>query len=302
MGAFSVLEKPVEREALSETLRRSEEFIARPIKRLLLVEDDDLQAEAIVRMIGNGDVETTRVRTGQEALQALQQSFDCLVLDLHLPDMSGLELLDSIPADSQQHLPVIIHTAKELTAAEEVQMRNRVESVIVKSPESALRLLDETALFLHRAVNNLPEDKRRILEGARRRESTLAGRKVLIVDDDIRNIFSLTGVLEQHDVKVLHAENGRDGIELLESTPDVDLVLMDVMMPEMDGYETMRNIRARDHFRNLPMIAITAKAMKGDREKCIEAGASEYLSKPVDVDQLVSMMRVWLRHTDKGLH
>jgi HAMP domain-containing protein/signal transduction histidine kinase/CheY-like chemotaxis protein len=295
MGAFSVLEKPVDRETLSLNLRRSEEFLARPVKRLLLVEDDDLQAMEIMRMIGNGDVETVRARSGKEALQAAPETFDCLVLDLKLPDMDGMQVLEAIPKGANYRLPVIIHTAKDLTTGEAAQLRNQAEAVILKSPDSAQRLLDETALFLHRAVEKLPEDKRRILEGARRREPTLAGRKVLIVDDDIRNIFSLTGVLEQHDVQVLHAENGRDGINLLESTADIDLVLMDVMMPEMDGYETMRTIRARERFRTLPMIAITAKAMKGDREKCIEAGASEYLAKPVEVDQLVSMMRVWLR-------
>ncbi|HEY0682873.1 MAG TPA: response regulator, partial [Steroidobacter sp.] len=296
MGAFSVLEKPVDHATLQTALARSEEFIARKVKELLLVEDDDLQSGEIQKLIGNGDVHLTRVTTGREALQALQNNhFDCVVLDLVLPDMDGVQLIETIRRDTSRRLPVIIHTAKDLNPADEAKLRNLVESFILKSPESPEQLFDETALFLHRFVENMPEDRRMIIEKARRREPGLAGRKVLIVDDDIRNIFSLTGVLEQHDIEVLHAESGREGIAMLNETPNVDMVLMDVMMPDMDGYETMRQIRRNERFRKLPMIAITAKAMKGDREKCIDAGASEYISKPVDVDQLVSMMRVWLR-------
>ncbi len=281
---------------MQEALARTEEFISRKVKELLLVEDDDLQGSEIGKLIGNGDVQLTRVTNGREALAALQEkTFDCVVLDLVLPDMDGLQLIESIRRDTSHRLPVIIHTAKDLSPADEAKLRNLVESFILKGPDSHQQLFDETALFLHRYVENLPENQRRIIELARRREPGLSGRKVLIVDDDIRNIFSLTGVLEQHDVEVLHAESGREGIVMLNETPGIDMVLMDVMMPDMDGYETMRQIRSSDRFRKLPMIAITAKAMKGDREKCIAAGASEYIAKPVDVDQLVSMMRVWLR-------
>src|SRR5690606_7772111 len=238
----------------------------------------------------------TRVSSGAEALQALQQRrFDCVVLDLVLPDMDGQRLSETICRDTSWRLPVLIHTAKDLDPAEEAKLRNQVEAFILKGPESHQQLFDQTALFLHRCVEHMPESQRLIIEKARRREPGLGGRKVLIVDDDIRNIFSLTGVLEQHDVAVLHAESGREGIAMLNEGADVDTVLMDVMMPDMDCYETMRQIRRSERFRKLPIIAITAKAMKGDREKCIEAGASEYISKPVDVDQLVSMMRVWLR-------
>jgi signal transduction histidine kinase/DNA-binding response OmpR family regulator/HAMP domain-containing protein len=296
MGAFSVLEKPVDHTALQQALARSEEFLARRVKEMLLVEDDDLQSNEILKVLGNGDVQVTRVASGGEALAALQrQSFDCIVLDLVLPDMDGMQLIEMVRRDPVRRLPVIIHTAKDLNPSDEAKLRNLVESFIIKGPQSPQQLFDETALFLHRAVESMPEEQRRIIDTARRREPGLAGRKVLIVDDDIRNIFSLTGVLEQHDIQVLHAENGRDGIDILDATPDVDMVLMDVMMPDMDGYETMRQIRVRENFRKLPIIAITAKAMKGDREKCIEAGASEYMSKPVDVDQLVSTMRIWLR-------
>lgn len=296
MGAFSVLEKPVDHTTLQRALSRTEEFIARKVKELLLVEDDDLQSSEINKIIGNGDVHLTRVTNGREALKALQtKEFDCVVLDLVLPDMDGVQLIETIRRDTSRRLPVIIHTAKDLNPAAESKLRNLVESFILKSPESHEHLFDETALFLHRHVERMPDDQRQIIEKARRREPGLAGRKVLIVDDDIRNIFSLTGVLEQHDIEVLHAESGREGIAMLNETPSIDMVLMDVMMPDMDGYETMRQIRSSDRFRKLPMIAITAKAMKGDREKCIEAGASEYMSKPVDVDQLVSTIRVWLR-------
>ncbi|WP_116807496.1 hybrid sensor histidine kinase/response regulator, partial [Steroidobacter cummioxidans] len=296
MGAFSVLEKPVDHTTLQQALSRTEEFLARKMKRLLLVEDDDLQSSEIRKLIGNGDVDVTRVINGREALQALAtQEFDCVVLDLVLPDMDGVQLIETIRRDAARRLPVIIHTAKDLNPADEAKLRKLVESFILKGPDSPEQLFDETALFLHRFVENMPDEQRRIIDKARRREPGLAGRKVLIVDDDIRNIFSLTGVLEQHDIEVLHAESGREGIAMLNQIPSIDMVLMDVMMPDMDGYETMRQIRNNERFRKLPMIAITAKAMKGDREKCIEAGASEYISKPVDVDQLVSMMRVWLR-------
>jgi CheY-like chemotaxis protein len=295
MGAFTVLEKPVDHATLQQALARAEDFIARPVKELLLIEDDEVQCAQIVRTIGNGDVQVTQVRTGEQALQALsERSFDCAVLDLVLPDMDGLHLVETIRRDSSRRLPIIVHTAKDVSSADEAKLRNLVESFILKGPESHQQLFDETALFMHRHVAGMSEDKRRIIDSARRREAGLAGRRVLIVDDDIRNIFSLTGVLEQHQVHVVHAESGRQGIELLDATPGVDMVLMDVMMPDMDGYETLRRIRRMERFRKLPIIAITAKAMKGDREKCIGAGASEYISKPVDTDQLVSMMRVWL--------
>ncbi|HKQ16426.1 MAG TPA: response regulator [Steroidobacteraceae bacterium] len=295
MGAFSVLEKPVDHATLQQALARTEEFIARPVKELLLVEDDDLQRSQIVEIIGNGDVKVTQVRTGGEALQVLRERrFDCAVIDLMLPDIEGLYLVEMIRRDSSGRLPIIVHTAKDVSPADEAKLRNLVESFVLKGPESHQQLFDETALFMHRQVANMADDKRRIIDLARRREAGLAGRRVLIVDDDIRNIFSLTGVLEQHQVRVVHAESGRQGIEQLEQEENVDMVLMDVMMPDMDGYETMRQIRRVERFRKLPIIAITAKAMKGDREKCIAAGASEYISKPVDTDQLVSMMRVWL--------
>ena len=295
MGAFSVLEKPVDHARLQQALQRSQEFLARPVKEMLLVEPDDAQSADILKMIGNGDVHVTRVKRGADAIEVLRtRHLDCAVLDLALPDMDGVQLIETIRREPRERLPIIVHGASDLNPADEAKLRNLVESFIPKGPQAAQQLFDETALFLHRSVERMSEDRRRLIENTRRREPGLAGRRVLIVDDDIRNIFSLTGVLEQHDIEVIHAENGRDGIARLNETP-IDMVLMDVMMPDMDGYETLRQIRVHERFRKLPIIAITAKAMKGDREKCIEAGASEYIAKPVDVDQLVSMMRVWLR-------
>ena len=296
LGAFAALPKPVDRETLFGMIERTENFLSRRVRHLLLVEDDEVQRAHVAAMIGNGDVELTAVASGHEALAEIARKFfDCVILDLGLPDMDGLELIEQLRKDQENPMPIIVYTARELSRREELRLQRMAESVIVKGPEAGARLFDESALFLHRAVAGLPEDKRKLLSGLRQREPVLAGRKVLIVDDDVRNIFSLASVLEQHQVEVLHAENGRDGIALLERTPAIDLVLMDVMMPEMDGYETMRSIRARERFRTLPIIAITAKAMKGDREKCIAAGASDYAAKPVDIDHILSVIRVWLR-------
>ncbi|MBD0325587.1 MAG: response regulator, partial [Pyrinomonadaceae bacterium] len=252
--------------------------------------------------IGNGDVVTTAVASGEEALTSLQsEQFDCMVLDLKLPDMTGFELIEKIQTDlGQQQLPIIIYTGKELTEKEETQLRKVTDAIIVKEASSPERLLAETALFLHRVEANLPEPKRRMLEQLHRRDPVLARKKVLIVDDDVRNIFALTSALESHNMEVTHAENGQDAIELLRRTPDVDVVLMDIMMPGMDGYETMRAVRKISRFQSLPIIALTAKAMKADRDRCIEAGASDYISKPLDVDQLLSLLRVWLYRQEES--
>jgi CheY-like chemotaxis protein len=237
------------------------------------------------------------VATAAEALQQLASThFDCMVLDLGLGGATdGFELLETIKGNpAMQDLPIIIYTGKELTREEETRLKQFAETIIVKDVKSPERLLDETALFLHRVEARLPEQKRRMLERLHSTDAVFAGKKVLIVDDDVRNIFSLTSVLEEHGMNVTFAENGRDALAKLDAASDVDLVLMDVMMPEMDGYETTRAIRERPQFRGLPIIALTAKAMKGDREKCIAAGASDYITKPVDTGQLLSLMRVWL--------
>jgi hypothetical protein len=295
-GAIAYLQKPVSSEAVSEALSNIKTFVERRVKNLLVVEDDETQRHSIVELIGNGDVATTAVSTGEEALTTLKSGhFDCIVIDLGLPDMTGLELIEQIKQDeSLGKLPIIVYTGKELTRTEEIELKRLADSIIVKDVRSPERLLDETALFLHRIQANLPQPKRQILEQLHQTDPVLAGKKALIVDDDVRNIFALTSMLEQHQMHVLFAENGRDGLTMLQNTPDIDVVLMDVMMPEMDGYEAMREVRKISQFVTLPMIALTAKAMKGDREKCIEAGASDYITKPVDPEQLLSLMRVWL--------
>ena len=296
-GAIAYLEKPVSKEALEGSFAKIESFIDQQVKRLLVVEDDESQRRSMIELISHEDVEITAVASAQEALDELHKTrFDCMVLDLGLAGgTDGFQLLETVKADPEmQELPIIIYTGRELTQEEETRLRRFAETIIVKDVKSPERLLDETALFLHRVEARLPEQKRRMLERLHSTDAVFAGKHVLVVDDDVRNIFSLTSVLEQHGMNVAFAENGKDALAKLEAAESVDLVLMDVMMPEMDGYETTRAIRERARFRNLPIIALTAKAMKGDREKCIEAGASDYITKPVDTEQLLSLMRVWL--------
>ncbi|HEX2780985.1 MAG TPA: response regulator, partial [Gemmatimonadaceae bacterium] len=295
-GAFAYLEKPVSKETLDDAFSRLLKFIDERVKRLLVVEDDANQRQAIVELIAAEDVEITAVASAREAIETLRgQKFDCMVIDLGLADMSGFELLETVKSDpAMQEMPVIVYTGKELTPAEDTQLRKYAETIIVKDVKSPERLLDETALFLHRVEAKLPEQKRRMLEQLHNADSVFAGKRIMVVDDDVRNIFSLTSVLEDHGMHVRFAENGKDAIAELEKDPNVDLVLMDIMMPEMDGYDTTREIRRNAKFRSLPIIALTAKAMKGDREKTIAAGASDYITKPVDTEQLLSLMRVWL--------
>ena len=298
-GAIAYLQKPVERAALDEALVRTQQFTERGVRNLLIVEDDEIQRMGIVDLVGDGsDVKITAVGSGTEALELLKtEQYDCMVLDLVLPDMSGFELIEHLRQERRLlDLPIIVYTAKDLTPREETELKRVAETIIVKDVSSMERLLAETALFLHRIEANLPQAKRRMLEQVLRAEPELAGKKVLIVDDDVRNIFALTSVLEAQHMNVLYAENGRDGIEMLQTNAGIEVVLMDIMMPEMDGYDAIREIRSLAQFRTLPIIALTAKAMKGDREKCLEAGASDYITKPVDTEQLLSLLRVWLYH------
>jgi len=236
------------------------------------------------------------VGTGEEAYQTLlDRTFDCCVLDLRLPDISGFELLERIQEEpSLRDIPVVVFTGKELSPEEEARLRKMAKSIVLKDVRSPERLLDETALFLHRVLADLPEAKQQMLQRLHSNNDVLRGRKVLIVDDDGRNIFALSTVLENHEMEILSATNGRQAIELIKSNDDLAIVLMDIMMPEMDGYETIREIRGKLNLGHLPILALTAKAMKGDREKCLEAGASDYIAKPVDTNQLLSLLRVWL--------
>jgi CheY-like chemotaxis protein len=223
------------------------------------------------------------------------QPFDCIVLDLRLPDMSGFDLLEQMQAELPlTEIPVVVFTGKELTQVEEARLRAMAKSIVLKDVHSPERLLDETALFLHRVVTELPAAKQAMIEHLHGGKEVLRGRKVLVVDDDARNIFALTSVLENHEMEVISSTNGRQAVDIVSETPDLSIVLMDIMMPDMDGYETMRQIRRSPQFRTLPILALTAKAMKGDREKCLDAGASDYIAKPVNTDQLLSLMRVWL--------
>jgi CheY-like chemotaxis protein len=260
------------------------------------VEDNPAEQLSIRELLGYDDVDVQIASTGEEALQAVNEgNIDCVVLDLRLPDMTGFEVLERLrDTPSHSDLPVVVFTGKELSPDEDARLHTLARSVVVKGVESPERLLDETALFLHRVVANFPPEKQRMLDRLHRSDDALIGKKVLVVDDDVRNIFALSSVLERRGMTVLTAGTGREAINTLESTPDVAIVLMDIMMPEMDGYETMQVIRQNAASRRLPIIALTAKAMKGDREKCLEAGASEYLAKPVNTDQLLAALRMWL--------
>jgi CheY-like chemotaxis protein len=295
-GAFSFITKPATTERLEEAFTRIKEYATPRKRRLLVVEDDDAEQLGISELLGNDDIDIVPARTGQEALTILaEHAIDCMVLDLRLPDISGFEVLDRIrDDDTLRDLPIVVFTGKELTPQQDVQLQELARKVVIKGVESPERLLDETALFLHRVVTDLPAHKQKMLEKLHRSDEELRGRKVLIVDDDVRNIFALGSVLERHDMKVIAAQNGREAIATLKKSPDISVALMDIMMPEMDGYETIKLIRKDPALRRLPIVALTAKAMKGDREKCIDAGASDYLAKPVNTEQLLATLRMWL--------
>ena len=295
-GAFSFLAKPTTTEGLESALAKIKEYASPRSRRLLVVEDNEAEQMSISELLGYDDVEIETASTGHEALSMLSEgSYDCAVLDLRLPDMTGFEVLEHIRDDkSLSDLPVVVFTGKELSPEEDARLHTLARSVVVKGVESPERLLDETALFLHRVIADLPPEKQAMLDRLHRSDDDLVGKKVLVVDDDVRNIFALSSVLERRGMVVLTAGTGHEAIATLEDTPGIAIVLMDIMMPEMDGYETMHVIRQKPQFRRLPIVALTAKAMKGDRERSIAAGASDYVTKPVNIDQLLSLMRVWL--------
>jgi HAMP domain-containing protein/CheY-like chemotaxis protein/GAF domain-containing protein len=295
-GAFSYLNKPTTAEGLSAALARIGDYLKPRKKRLLIAEDDEAERLGIRELLSHPDVEIDTAATGREALAKLRHgAFDCMVLDLRLPDMTGFEVLEEINRDeSFAEMPVVVFTGRDLSAEQDARLHTMARSIVVKGAASPERLFDETSLFLHQAATDLSPEKRRMLERLHASDEMLAGRTVLVVDDDTRNIFALSSALERRGMRVLTATTGQEAVEVLGRSPDIAIVLMDIMMPEMDGYETMARIRSDRALRNLPIIALTAKAMKGDREKCLEAGASDYLAKPVDTEQLFSALRLWL--------
>ena len=295
-GAFSFVTKPSTSEDLETALGRIKAYVEPRRRRLLVIEDNPAEQLGISELLGHDDIDVVAVGTGGEAIETLrEQQVDSAVLDLRLPDMSGFDLLEVMRDDpALSDIPVVVFTGKELSSDEDSRLHAIARSVVVKGVESPERLLDETALFLHRVVVDLPQEKQRMIERLHSSDEDLVGKTMLLVDDDARNIFALSSVLERRGMDVLTATTGNEAIALVESKPSLAIVLMDIMMPEMDGYQTMQVIRANPAFRRLPIIALTAKAMKGDREKCLEAGASDYLAKPVDTEQLLSALRMWL--------
>jgi CheY-like chemotaxis protein len=295
-GAFSFLKKPLDKEKTLSLFDKIEDFINRKMKKLLVVEDNKEQNSAIRELIGNNDVKSFAAYTGNEAYKMLEKEiYDCIIVDLGLPDMSGFELLEKIKENyALNKIPIIVYTGRDLNKDEAQKLNKLANTVVLKTTNSKERLLDETTLFLHRVESKLPKEKQQIIRKLHRTDEVLKNKKVLIVDDDVRNTYSLTNVLEEEEMKYITAENGKVALEMLAEHDDIDIILMDVMMPEMDGFEATREIRKSSRFGKLPIIGLTAKAMKGDREKCLESGMSDYISKPVNVEQLLSLMRVWL--------
>ena len=296
MGAIGYLHKPVNVEELSKALKKIEQFLAKTVKTVLIVTDNEQHQQQIISLVGEKNVQTTLTTTIAIALQHLKAAaYDCIILDMDVEQSNGVKLCEQLyNEDSLSQIPIILYAERELAPQEEQLLQRCSNNLTIKAVKSPERLLDEATLFLHQVENNLPTDKRKMLHRVHDKETILKQKKVLIVDDDIRNSFALMSFLEGKDMKVVLADNGKKALALLEKHPDTAIVLMDVMMPEMDGYEAIQEIRKQFHFRQIPIIALTAKAMKGDKAKCIEAGANDYLAKPVDTDKLISLMRVWL--------
>jgi CheY-like chemotaxis protein len=297
MGAAGYAIKPVDREAIVEALRRIEDKFTPKVRRVLVVEDDDVLRDSMARLLRSDGVEVIAVATAADAMAQLEHAtFDCMVLDLTLPDRTGYELLEEVAAKERYSFPpVIVYTGRSISREEERQLQRFSSSIIIKGARSPERLLDEVTLFLHQVESELPPDRQRMLRDARQRDAAFEGRRVLVVEDDVRNIYALTSVLERRGATVDIARNGREALDVLVASPSFDLVLMDVMMPEMDGLEATREIRKRPALAKLPIIALTAKAMPDDREQCLAAGANDYVAKPLDVDKLLSLARVWMK-------
>jgi CheY-like chemotaxis protein len=295
-GAIGHATKPLNQEELEQAFNKIEATAHEKTKRVLLVEDEDRIRRSVKQLIGDRDVRVDEAATGEQAIKALRATrYGCLILDLGLPDMSGGELLKRVETEGIELPPVIIHTARELTEQEEMELSERAESIVIKDVRSQERLLDEVSLFLHRVVSRMPERKKQMIQNLHETDVLLKDKKVLVVDDDMRTTFALSRLLSERGMKALKAGNGEQALQVLNQEPDVDLILMDIMMPVMDGYEAIQRIRSAERgTRKVPIIVLTAKAMPEDRQKCIEAGANDYLPKPVDQERLISMMRVWL--------
>jgi CheY-like chemotaxis protein len=295
-GALGCIAEDGSPERLGDVFSELSRFLDRRTRSVLLVGSEERERDGLADLIGGPDVEVVGVGSREDAFEQLDaREFDCVVLAPELEDGTGFQVLDRMRRTKRfRDLPVIVHSSRELSPKDEARLKRYAEAIVVKDVRSPERLLDETSLYLHRVEARLPADKRQMLERLHMADAVFEGKKVLIVDDDVRNVFALTSVFERRGMEVVFAENGREGIEALKANPDISLVLMDIMMPEMDGYEATRAMRGMPEFQRLPIVALTAKAMKGDREKSIASGASDYITKPVDVDQLLSLMRVWL--------
>jgi len=295
-GAIGFLTKPITKEQLEGAFNKLESFYTKDFNELLIVEDDKILQKNVTDLISSTDVKVTSTYTGKDALQQLNsKKFDCMVLDLNLPDMSGIEVLNELKkSNNGSMLPVVIYTGRNITQQEEFELKKFTTSIIIKGSRSEERLLDETALFLHQVVEKMPEEKQKIITMLHNKNGHFKNKNILLVDDDVRNIFAISKILEDREANVFSAMNGVKALELLNKQANMDMILMDIMMPVMDGYETMRKVRAQEQHADLPIIAITAKAMKDDRKKCIDAGANDYISKPLDISKLLTLMRVWL--------
>ena len=292
--------KPVKREELVEVLRKLEARLSQRVHRILIVEDDPVQREAVARLLTSHDVETVSASTAAACLNLLkEETFDCMVLDLSLPDASGYSLLETLSEGNDYAFPpVIVYTGRELSADDEQKLRRYSKSIIVKGAKSPERLIDEVSLFLHQVVSELPDEQQRMIRKARNRDALLEGRRILVVEDDVRNVYALTNILEPRGAAIVIARNGQEALEALgaanQSGSPIDLVLMDVMMPVMDGLVATREIRKNPEWKSLPIITLTAKAMPDDQQRCIDAGANDYMAKPLDVEKLLSLVRVWM--------
>ncbi len=301
LGAVGYALKPIKREELVQVLEKLEDRLAKRVHRVLIVEDDAIQRDAVSRLLTSHDVETITAGTASECLALLQtETFDCMVLDLSLPDSSGHALLEKLSQESAYSFPpVIVYTGRELSDADERQLRQYSRSIIIKGAKSPERLLDEVSLFLHQVISELPDAQQKMIRQARSRDALLEGRRILVVEDDVRNVYALTNILEPRGAVIRIARDGREALAALEASVGdanaaIDLVLMDVMMPVMDGLTATREIRKNQAFRKLPIITLTAKAMPDDQQQCIDAGANDYMAKPLDVDKLLSLVRVWM--------